>query len=379
MLADRYVVFDSKLPAFGLRVGRTGSKTFQLFFRVNGSPRLRMATLGRLGVITLDQARRKAREMLGDVAAGEDPLARRDAAKAELPIRTTIARWLEEHVQARRKPATYRNYKLAVEQHIVPALGSIPVSQVAAADVSKLHGRLKIWRTAWWLPCRRSCRGASAKAIDLCGRIRASASRDMRNADTSGTSPSLVTARLRQAIRDAEASGTVAPAALTAIRLLLLTGCRPAEILTLQWRDVDLRRSVLQLPDSKTGAKTVHLPAAAAKLLKRWPKFAGSTYVFPGTGRRVRGAHLVNLAKPWTVLRTAAKLEDVRLYDACRHSFASMGISRHGHALSVVGELLGHTQAATTKRYAHLHDDAARGAASAIGASIAAALRPRRA
>jgi site-specific recombinase XerD len=86
------------------------------------------------------------------------------------------------------------------------------------------------------------------------------------------------------------------------------------------------------------------------------------------------GTHLVNLTKPWQHLRDAAKLEGVRLYDAVRHSFASVAISTHGHALSVVGELLGHTQAATTKRYAHLHDEAARAAVKEIGGSIAAAL-----
>ena len=140
---------------------------------------------------------------------------------------------------------------------------------------------------------------------------------------------------------------------------------------------MDIKEAALRLADSKTGAKTVHLSAAAVKVLTRWPKFAGSPYVFPGTGRRTRGEHLVNLAKPWKHLRTAAGLEDVRLYDACRHSFASVAISQHGHALSVVGELLGHSQAATTKRYTHLHDEAARSAVKKIGGTIAAALARR--
>ena len=116
------------------------------------------------------------------------------------------------------------------------------------------------------------------------------------------------------------------------------------------------------------------------KLLKRWPRFARSPYVFPGNGAaRRKGAHLhaSTLAHVWADLRTAAKLEDVRLYDACRHSFASVAVSQHGLSLAQIGEQLGHSQPATTQRYAHLHDDVAKQNATAIGGTIAAALKRR--
>ena len=92
-------------------------------------------------------------------------------------------------------------------------------------------------------------------------------------------------ARLGQAIRDAAKTGAISPSALMAINLLLLTGCRPAEILTLQWPAVDLKSAVLRLPDSKTGERTIQLPPEAVQLLKKWPVHLGSPYVFPGTGR----------------------------------------------------------------------------------------------
>src|SRR5688572_16019625 len=97
----RYTVFDPALPAFGLRVEPSGVRTFQLSYRVGG--RLRMATLGRLGVVTLDQARREARTMLGLAAGGTDPLAAKDAAKNAVNVRVAAERWLTEHVTARRK------------------------------------------------------------------------------------------------------------------------------------------------------------------------------------------------------------------------------------------------------------------------------------
>lgn len=378
----RYVVFDPTLPAFGLRVeprNRKGRvvRTFQLSYRVGG--RLRMATLGRLGVVTLDNARREARRMLGVVAERKDPLAELDAERKALTVREAAARWMKDHVQARRKPATVRNYRLALDNHILPALGAVSVRQLATPDVQKLHttlsgtpflaNRVVAALSAFCSWCERT--GFRPPRSNPCLGIERYAEQGHRRYLSADEY-----ARLGRAIRDARRAETVSPAPLAAIELLLLTGCRPAEVLTLQWAHVDLKGAALHLPDSKTGRKTVYLPPQAVTLLKKWPRFT-SPYVFPGTGKKVKGAHLVNVNKPWRTLRTAAGLEDVRLYDACRHSFASVGISAHGHALSVVGELLGHGQAATTKRYAHLHADTARAAAQAIGGTIAGAMRKR--
>lgn len=376
--ATRYVVFDEALPAFGARVEPSGRVTFQLSYRVGR--RLRMATLGRHGVVTLDGARRAARAMLGDVAERKDPLDVRDRARAALSVREAAATWLTDHVEARRKPSTVRNYRLAIEQHVVPAVGTLAIGDLSTADVARLHAKLKATPyqanrvvaalSAFCSWCeRRGYRPARSNPCYGLERYREQGHRRYLSADEY--------ARLGQALRATRTESGASPA-LTAIELLLLTGCRPAEILTLQWEHVDLKESALHLPDSKTGRKTVYLPAQAVALLKAWPRIRGEAYVFPGTGRKVRGTHLVNLNKPWRALRGVAKLDDVRLYDACRHSFASVGISKHGQSLSVLGELLGHGQAATTKRYAHLHADSAKAAAAAIGASIASALHSRR-
>jgi len=376
----RYKVFDTTLPAFGVRVEPSGRKTFQLSYRVNG--RWREATLGRFGVVTLEAARQEARRMLGDVARRVDPLARRDAAKVALTVREAMASWLNEHVESRRKPSTLRLYRLAADGHILPKLGSLPVGDLDTGHVAQLHRTLKGTPTlanrvvavlsSFCTWCERKklrpphSNPCTDKLIERYGE-----EQRKRYLTTKEY------ARLGKALRDAEQDETVNPLALRAIRLLLLTGCRPSEITGLKWEDVDLKAKVLRLPDSKTGAKTVQLPGAAVTLLRRAPRFAESDYVFPGTGRKVVGAHLVNLAKPWAVLKENAGLDGVRLYDAVRHSFASVAVSRHGHALSVVGELLGHSQASTTKRYSHLHDEAAREAVTAIGGTIDRAMRTK--
>jgi integrase len=176
-------------------------------------------------------------------------------------------------------------------------------------------------------------------------------------------------ARLGAALAEAEKQVSESPSAVAAIRLLALSGARLNEILTLRWEHVDFERGCLRLSESKTGAKTIHLSPPALALLASLPRIEGNPHVLPGMKA---GAHLVNLEKPWRRIRAAATLPDVRLHDL-RHSFASFGAGA-GLGLPVIGALLGHTQAATTQRYAHLAADPLKQASDLIGGRIAAAL-----
>jgi integrase len=174
--------------------------------------------------------------------------------------------------------------------------------------------------------------------------------------------------RLGRALAQADRDGTPSPASVAAIRLLVLTGMRLGEVLTLRWENVDLKRSLIQLHDSKTGPKLIPLNAPAVEVLRGLDR-RGSPWVIPGSRP---GAHLVNLSKPWARIRAAARLEAMRLHDL-RHSFASIGVGT-GLGLPIIGKLLGHTQAATTQRYAHLADDPLRQASEAIGRRLSEAL-----
>lgn len=138
---------------------------------------------------------------------------------------------------------------------------------------------------------------------------------------------------------------------------------------TARWDYFDGERGWLRLPTSKTGAKSVHLNAPALEILSNLPRFQGNPYIIVG---REPGGHLVNLQKPWRRIRKLAGLEDVRLHDL-RHSFASVAASG-GHSLPIIGRLLGHTQAQTTARYAHLANDPVKAAGEAVAKRISAAL-----
>ncbi len=159
--------------------------------------------------------------------------------------------------------------------------------------------------------------------------------------------------------------------AAAAIRLLLFTGCRLREILHLKWQDVDLERGLLFLPTSKTGKKAVVLNAPALSVLtsiRRIGKYVIASNTAETPDERPRS----DLKRPWAVVSRRAGLEGVRLHDL-RHNFAAFGAGG-GMGLPIIGKLLGHTQATTTQRYAHLDADPLRRASNAIGHSIASAL-----
>jgi integrase len=376
----QYVAWDPALTGFGVRVSPAGTKTFTLKYRL-ASGRVRWKTLGRVGDVALEKARKYAKDDIGIVARGGDPLGATDAARGAFTVAIVAQRFLDDYVTPRKKPSTVRLYRLAIDAHITPRLGTVPIADVSHEDAVKLHDRLRatpilanrvlavLSKLLAWSMTKAKYRPAGANPCH--GIEKYEEHRRKRYLDAAEY------ARLGRALR----TTAIAPAPRTAIELLLLTGCRPQEIATLQWAYVDLPGAALHLPDSKTGAKTIHLSPAAVKLLKRWPRWAKSSYVFPGNGRGAtrKGPHIhaTTLAHVWADLRTAAKLDDVRLYDACRHSFASVAVSQHGLSLAAIGEQLGHSQPATTMRYAHLHDNIAKQNATAIGNTIAASLKRR--
>ena len=171
-------------------------------------------------------------------------------------------------------------------------------------------------------------------------------------------------------LRKAEVEKTETQSAIDAIWLLMLTGCRLNEIMTLKWSYVYLEAKELRLPDSKTGARTVHLGTAATDRIKTIKKLEDNDFVITG---KKSGGRLTDLQHPWRRIRKTAGLDDVRLHDL-RHSFASRGLIV-GEGLPMIGKLLGHSQIQTTARYAHLANDPIKSAADRIadGISMSAA------
>ena len=162
--------------------------------------------------------------------------------------------------------------------------------------------------------------------------------------------------RLGRVLDELEAEERLPVYAAAALRLLMLTGCRCSEIMTLRWEDVHLEVSEIRLRDSKTGPRVVPLSPAAARVLAGLPHAADNPWVIAG---RKPGTRLSHIAYHWYRVRDRADLEDVRLHDL-RHSFASRALAL-GESLPMIGKLLGHSKIQTTARYAHLARDSVQG------------------
>lgn len=368
--AERYVLWDSMLKGFGLRVEVSGTKTFLVRYRIAG--RKRFVAIGRFGRLTPEQARGLAQETLASVRRGHDPADARRKDKAALSVAELAARFLAEHVGAKRKPSTAVHYRSLIECYLLPKHGSRKAYDFARADLARLHlslqdrpykaNRLLAVVASMYSFGERN--GLVPEGCNPATRIeRFPESRRERFLSTEEL------ARLGEAFRQFESDGRFGTG-IAALRLLLFTGARRGEILRLRWEHVDLERGMLLLPDSKTGRKAITLNAPALAVLQSMERagpfvVAGANPDFPRADRK----------KPWAAVTEAASLLGLRVHDL-RHSFASVGAgARLG--LPIVGKLLGYTQAATTQRYAHLDADPIRRAADAIGATLAAALDGR--
>jgi integrase len=369
--ATNYIAFDAELPGFGVRIMPSGKRFFLVQYRRHG--RTRRVMLGQFGPLTAEVARRRALMLLAQArSGGSDPAAERDALRQSLTVEQLGARFLKEHVAVRCKPTTQSEYRRSVELFIAPFLGKQRIRSVTTADIAELHGSLA------YIPYQANrTLGVLSKMMSL-AEIWGLRDRHSNPCEDIQRYPEHKRERflslkevkaLGRALDTAESDGSEGKYACTAFRLLLLTGCRLREIQRLRWEHVYLDEGELRLPDSKTGAKTVHLGAAAIALLRSLPRVEKNPFVIAGKNS---GWYLTDLQRPWRRIRSAAVLNEVRIHDL-RHTFASGGLAV-GEGLSMIGKLLGHTQVQTTARYAHLAADPLKRAADKIAERLAGAL-----
>ena len=355
------------VPGFHARRQEGEAITYMLKYHVHGQAR--WLTIGRHGAPwTPDTARNEARRLLGLVAAGGDPAGAKAAVKSAPTIGDLAARFLTEHVEAKRKPRTAREYQQLFERTILPTPAKRRVADVTRQDVAKLHHS------------KRATPIEANRALAVLSVLCTFAERVGLRPD--GSNPCRHVERFKEAKRErflsaeelARLDGTLAawegsPYALAGIKLLIFTGARLSEVLCLEWEWINWERGEARLPDSKTGAKTLHLPLPALAVLEGLPRLEGVPYVL-GAKRST-----TFIEAPWRRIREAAGLGDVCLHDL-RHSFASVAAA-DGMSLPIIGKMLGHSQAATTQRYAHLASDPVAAAAATSRPLCRASRAPR--
>jgi Arm DNA-binding domain len=290
---DRDVlVWDTEVVGFGIRCRPSGAKHYVLKMRAGG--RQRWITIGRHGSPwTPDAARAEAMRLLGLKAGGQDPATERDRQRGVITVQELGTRFLESYVPEHCKVTTASEYRRAVELFINPALGRHRISEVLRADVAHFHHELRD------RPYQANrALGVLSKMMNLAEEwgLRPDGSNPCRHVKKYRESrrerylSKEELQRLGVALAEANASGAAGPFAIAAIGLLVLTGARLREILTLQWANVDLDNAVLRLPDSKTGAKLIYLNSAAIKLLRTMPRIEsnGICDCWSQTGRSPR-------------------------------------------------------------------------------------------
>ena len=356
--------FDDEVKGFAVRVMVSGTMTYLVQYRAKG--RTRRVKIGRVGTLTVDEARKEAKAILGRVAKGENPAADIEQHRRAPRLKDVCERFMTDHVETRCKPSSQREYRRAIDLFINPALGAYKIGDITRKEISEFHHKyrdrpyqanrslgvlsklfnlLEVWglRTDGTNPCRHVAKYPER---------RREAFLDLSEL-----------AHLNQVLEQRLHEGIESIYVVSALRLLMFTGCRLSEIQTAQWSFIQGRH--LCLPDSKTGARRIALSEQALAVLAQIPRLDGNPFIIAGS---VEGAHLTDLQRPWRRIRAEAGFPTLRIHDL-RHSFASNALQQ-GIDLFTVKELLGHTQIQTTMRYAHMADEPLRIATNKLGAAM---------
>lgn len=357
------------VPGFGVIVSKSGVKSFVVQYRPNGTGAPRRFTLGRYGVLTLDQARNLAKDVLHSARKGDDPSETRRNKRLEqkravtlrdfVPIYIENARTAGNPARKRRPKKTWREDQRRLEKYVVPKLGMRRLTDISKADVTRLHSAI-------------TARYEANRVLALAS-VFFEAARMLGYLDDTAPNPCKGVQQFEEKSRERFVSEAEMPALLEAVNaetnvhiraafvLYLLTGLRRGELLALRWADVDLQRRVIRLHDTKAGRPhEVPLALPAVALLTGLPQLLGNPFVIASPRAAGQAWHGHAVKQAWNRVRIRGGLEDVRLHDLRRTVGSWLAMS--GASLPLIGKVLNHSNASTTTVYARFQDDATRAA-----------------
>ena len=345
-----YIVWDSQVKGLGIRINSSGKKTFILKYRLGHGrkAKVRKPLIGVYGVVRTEQARLISREWLLKSSKGIDPCKQK---KDSITIKEFSNQYIEQYAVNRKKKSSVKEDRRLIRTRLLPNFGSIRVNELMKEDVIKYyhsinHTPIIANRFLALFSCMmnlaekwgiRPMNTNPCKYIDRYPENKRDKYLTMEDLEKVG--------KAMQALKHQESHY-----ALSAIKMIMVTGCRTGEILNAKWEYIDFHESKLNLPDSKTGARTIHLSPSAIDILNSLPRHAGYVFRSPRQNKR-----LTTLRCLWKKICKLTELKDFRLHDL-RHTYASFAVSG-GFSLPIIAKMLGHADIKTTERYAHLHQD----------------------
>jgi integrase len=388
-LALGTLIWDTDIKGFGIRY-QSRDKVYYLKSRVAGKQC--WIAIGPHGSPwTVETAREKARSLLGQKADGANIRELRNEKNETVTVNELADRYMADHALPFKKQSSAKSDFSNLANHIRPKLGKMSITEIDRNVIARFLQEIasgKIVKPKIQ-PAKNYGGGAIAKGgKGVSNRCRSLLSKMFNLAERwelmpQNSNPVSHSAKYKEnqkerylSKEEMDALGqqlsleqAARPYHVAAYRLLMLTGARLNEILSLEWSFVDFERQTLFLPDSKTGKKQIPLSSAAIAILESLPRVEGNPHVIVGHGE---GKHLVNLRKHWMEMRVKIGLDEMRLHDL-RHSFASTAIMA-GVPIAVIGKLLGHKNSKTTERYAHIGQDPIRAAGELVSAKISSSL-----
>jgi integrase len=375
--AGNWVIYDTEVAGFGLRVTAAGRRSFILNYRTRGG-RERRCTIGDATNWNVTAARKRAKEIRRKLPDGYDPLSVIEAERGAKTVAAMCQRFIEDHLPSLRT-RTALDYRGIINREILPTLGKLKLLDVKPADIDDLHRKITRGHGEHRARPYRANRTAAllSKMFNLAVKrwqwLSVNPVQGLQRNQEIKRERYLANGEL-QRLTEALAVHEDKQAA-NIVRMLLLCGARRGEVFAMRWENLNLTDGTWTKPASTTKQKKSHsvpLSAPARQLLAELSKNAeaNAEYVFPGRW----GGHRTEIRRAWRDLCRAANIKGLRVHDI-RHSYASQLVSS-GFGLPVIGALLGHSQPATTARYAHLFDEVTRQATERVGAVIAGNGKP---
>ena len=375
-LRDRAVLWDTEVKGFGARgFGNGGGVSFIIKKRING--RQRLITIGKFGSPwTPETARKEALRIVSQSYHGVDEAKEKRARNVRGKLFADVADEFMASHSPKLKPGTREGYETLLRLHLKPRFEAKPFNEIGKGDIEKAHAAWSFMpRTANYALAVLSkilswanAVGYRSDVVNPCRGIEKYAETKRERYLTGEESQ-----RLGDVLQHAAEIGSPSPYVVAAIWMIVFTGARKREVMNLKWSFVDIEKRVLNLPDSKTGAKKIALNRQALDILAKLRRIEGNPYVFPG---KKEGRQLLDISKAWAQIRTLAGIGDVRIHDL-RHSFGFTAVDAGG-TTRVLGRQLGHGDSKTTDIYAHVGDVALTTLVEATGDLLASRMGIRR-